>query len=225
LYDWMTVRESGRFQAGFYASWNEKVFRNVTGHFGLKDDARVRELSRGQRAGLSLALTLAPDPELLIFDDPAMGLDPVARRSLVESMIFLTRRSERTIFFSTHHLADVERVADWVAVMDDSVLRASCTLETFRGRVRQVRLFFGGTPPAVPALPGLLKAVRLERELRLYCVPANGVQEGALRQLGAERIETVPVSLEDALLSYLGERGEQPFILSDTEAKHENAAL
>ena len=117
LYGWMTVRQAGEFQSAFYPRWNEKIFRGVIGHFGLKPEAQVKHLSRGMRAGLCLALTLAPDPELLMLDDPALGLDPVARRSLVESMIYLTRRSDRTIFFSSHHLGDVERVAarpDWL---------------------------------------------------------------------------------------------------------------
>ena len=107
LYGWMTVRECSEFQSQFYPRWNEKVFHGVIGHFNLKPTARVKDLSRGERAGLCLGLTLAPEPELLILDDPALGLDPVAHRSLIESMIYLTRRSDRTIFFSSHQLADV----------------------------------------------------------------------------------------------------------------------
>ena len=128
LYGWMTVRECGAFQSQFYPQWKEKLFQCILGHFGLKPEARVKDLSRGERAGLCLALTLAPEPELLILDDPAVGLDPVARRLLMESMVQLTRRSDRTIFFSSHQLADVERVADYVAVLDHSVLRACCSL-------------------------------------------------------------------------------------------------
>ena len=79
LYGWMSVQECGGFQSQFYPRWNEKIFRGVIGHFSLKPAARVKDLSRGERAGLCLGLTLAPDPELLILDDPAMGLDPVAQ--------------------------------------------------------------------------------------------------------------------------------------------------
>ena len=147
-----------------------------------------------------------------------MGLDPVARRSLVESMIYLTRRSDRTIFFSTHQLPDVERVADYIAVLDHSVLRACCPLEAFRNSVRQVRLRFAGTPPALPKIPGLLQAIRSEGELRLTCVHYNGTTEAALRGLAPAQMEQVPLSLEDALISYLGDRGEKSFILSETEA-------
>ena len=215
LYGWMTVQETGQFQAGFFSRWNEKVFRGVTGHFGLKSEARVKDLSRGERAGLCLALTLAPDPELLVLDDPALGLDPVARRSLVESMIYLTRRDDRTIFFSSHQLADVERVADYIAVLDHSVLRACCSLETFRNSVKEVRLRFSGTPPALPPIPGLLQAYRSEGELRLICVHYNGSGEQALRKLAPAELELAPITLEDAFISYLSERGEKSFILSE----------
>ena len=68
-------------------------------------------------------MTLAIEPEVLMLDDPATGLDPSARRSLLEAMIYFTRSRERTIFFSTHLLDDVERVATDVAVLDYSVLR------------------------------------------------------------------------------------------------------
>ena len=217
LYGWMSVREAGEFQSAFYPRWNEKIFRGVIGHFGLKPESRVKHLSRGMRAGLCLALTLAPDPELLVLDDPALGLDPVARRSLVESMIYLTRRSDRTIFFSSHHLGDVERVVDYVAVLDFSVLRACCPLETFRESVKEVQLRFAGKPPPLPVIPGLLQAFRTEHELRVTCVHYDAAAENALRALSPLSMETLPLGLEDAFISYLGERGEKSFILSETE--------
>jgi ABC-2 type transport system ATP-binding protein len=219
LYGWMSVRELGEFQSQFYPRWNEKIFRGVIGHFSLKPAALVKDLSRGERAGLCLGLTLAPEPELLILDDPAMGLDPVARRSLVESMIYLTRRSDRTIFFSSHQLADVERVADYIAVLDHSVLRACCPVETFRSGVKEVRLRFSGTPPALPKIPGLLQAFRAERELRVTCVHYSRATEQVLQALAPLQMEMTPISLEDAFISYLGERGEKSFILSETEVQ------
>ncbi len=217
LYGWMSVRECSEFQSRFFPRWNARVFSGVAGHFGLKSGARVKDLSRGERAGLCLALTLAPDPELLVLDDPALGLDPVARRSLIESMIYLTRRADRTIFFSSHQLADVERVADYIAVLDQSVLRACCSLEAFRNSVKEVRLRFSGTPPPPPQIPGLLQAYRSEGELRLVCVHYNGASEQALRKLQPMEIELTPITIEDAFISYLSERGEKSFILAEVE--------
>jgi ABC-2 type transport system ATP-binding protein len=220
LYSWMNVRECGEFQSKFFPKWNDRIFHGVIGHFGLKPKARVKDLSRGERAGLCLALTLAPEPEMLMLDDPGLGLDPVARRALVESMIYLTRKSDRTIFFSSHDLSDVERVADYIAVFDRSVLRACCPLAAFQDRVQQMRLRFAGTPPALPKIPGLLQAIRTEGELRVTCLRSGGGEaERILRALGPVQMETVPLGLEDAFINYLSERGEKTFIMSELEAK------
>src|SRR4029077_10374437 len=116
-----------------------------------------KSLSRGERAGLCLAMVLAPEPDLLVLDDPAIGLDPVARRSLLESMVHATRKSDRTIIFSSHLLADIERMADHIAVLDYSVLRAQCSLDTFRSCVQQFLLSFAGQAPAAPAIRGMIQ--------------------------------------------------------------------
>src|SRR5262249_6709487 len=134
-------------------------------------------------------------------------------------MIYLTRRSDRTIFFSSHHLGDVERVADYLAVLDDSVLRVCCPLESFRNSVQEVQLRFAGEPPKLPPIPGMLQAFRTERELRVTFVHYNGETERALRALAPAALETVPMGLEDAFISYLGERGEKTFILPEMEVE------
>ena len=126
VYGWMRVGEYSGFQRGFYDHWNQEIFAAVIDYFAINPRTKAGHLSHGQRAGLHLAMTLAIEPEVLMLDDPATGLDPAARRSLLEAMIFFTRSRERTIFFSTHLLDDVERVATDVAVLDYSVLRVCC---------------------------------------------------------------------------------------------------
>jgi ABC-2 type transport system ATP-binding protein len=224
-YKWWTVRECGDYQSRFYSRWNERIFRSVIGHFKLDPRAKAGDLSRGERAGLSLAITLAPEPELLILDDPALGLDPVARRSLLESMIYVTAGAGRTIFFSSHLLDDVERVADHIAILDRSVLRACCSVETFRSRVRRFVLRYGpgAAPPAdLSPLPGLLHAQRAPGQLQLTVASADGGIEEKLRALGAAFIEEAPVSFSDAMTGYLGDRGESGFFLHDAD-RHEVA--
>lgn len=219
IYQWFTVQQSGEYQASFYPRWNNKIFKAVTDHFHLDPRAKAGSLSRGERAGLSLAITLAPEPELLILDDPALGLDPVARKSLLESMIYVTRGADRTILFSSHLLDDVERVADHIAIMDRSVLRACCSIDTFRERVRQFVLYFSGDakPPAqMPSLPGLLHVRRSSNELRLTLASPNETTLQILQNLRASYMEEVPVSFNDALTGYLGDRGEQRFFLEET---------
>src|SRR5262249_18438392 len=150
--------QCGSFQRGFYSHWNQEIFAAVIDYFSIDPRTKAGHLSHGQRAGLHLAMTLAIEPELLMLDDPATGLDPAARRSFLEAMIYFTRSRERTIFFSSHLLDDVERVADRVAILDYSVLRACCSVETFRERVRRLSVRFPGEPPTdLPTLPGLLR--------------------------------------------------------------------
>lgn len=208
IFPGMRVREAEKFQARFYPKWNRQLFNAVLELFRVDQKTRGRSLSRGERAGLCLALALAPEPELLILDDPAIGLDPVARRALLESMVYATRRRERTILFSSHILADIERMADQIAVLDYSVLRAQCSLEKFRSSVQQFDLTFTDKPPDLPKLPGLIQSLPRGNQLRLMFVNVTAETRAALERLGPVHIEEVPINLEDAFISYLGGRLE-----------------
>jgi ABC-2 type transport system ATP-binding protein len=221
LFDWMTVRQMGEHQSRVHPRWNEGIFKSVIDHFHLDPRAKAGSLSRGERAGLSLAVTLAPEPELLVLDDPALGLDPVARRSLLESMVYVTRGFDRTIFFSSHLLDDVERVADYIGILDRSVLRACCSLDTFRTSVTQLVLHYApdaSLPGALPPIPGLLSVRRSPGVLRLTIVKPDHSTHTVLRTLGATSIEEAPVSFSDALVGYLGDRGERGSFLGDSMA-------
>lgn len=217
VYGWMTIEECGKFQAAFYQHWNSSIFDAVISHFRLDRKGRAGNLSRGQRAGLCLALVLAPEPELLILDDPALGLDPVARRSLIQSMLYVTRTTDRAILFSSHLLSDVERVADEIAVLDRGTLRASCKLETFRQHVRQFVIRHDGNEPPLPDLPGLLQTFRTDTEISLTFANIGPAELQRIQVLTGNRIEEVPLSLEDAFVSYVGERGAKSFFTKDLE--------
>lgn len=210
VYAWMRVGECERFQSGFYDRWNHDIFASVINYFSIDARTKAGHLSYGQRAGLHLAMTLAIEPEVLMLDDPATGLDPAARRSLLEAMIYYTRSRERTIFFSTHLLDDVERVADYVAVLDHSVLRACASVDTFRERVTCWSVSFSGPPPRdLPRLPGVLRLTRHEHGLNLILANAHGQTERTLESLGAESIEEQPLGLEDALIAFVGRQGDK----------------
>jgi ABC-2 type transport system ATP-binding protein len=205
VYGWMTVAQFGAFQARFYPRWSDEAFKRVIAHFRLDPRAKTKDLSRGERAGLCLAATLAPDPDVLILDDPALGLDPVARRRLLESMVQLTMAEQRTVIFSSHLLADVERVCDRVAVIDRGIMRADCPLETFRDSVKRVRVVFAENAPEVPTLPGLLESKRGERDWQLTLVARNDSWRVPIDEQAPSVVEEIPIGLEDAVISYLGD--------------------
>jgi ABC-2 type transport system ATP-binding protein len=207
VFGWMRVKDAHAFQSRFYPKWNRELFHSVLEFFRVDPNTRARNMSRGERAGLCLAMALAPEPELLILDDPAIGLDPVARRSLLESMVYATRKSDRTILFSSHLLSDIERMADHIAVLDYSVLRAQCSLETFRSCVQLFVLQFAGKPPVdLPPIRGMVQCVARGHQLRLTLVNVTRDTRAALAALGATSVDEVPLSLEDAFVSYLGGR-------------------
>ncbi len=175
-------------------------------HFGLERKAKAGALSRGQRAGLALALTLAPEPELLILDDPALGLDPVARRGLLESILYITRDPNRTVLLSSHLLDDIERVADYLLILDRAVLRAACPVEVFRERIASYQLTFGTTPPPTPTIPGLLDAVRVNQTVRVTVANPPEDLEQRLSALGPVELEKQPVNFDEAVTAYMAKQ-------------------
>lgn len=202
LYTWMTVREAVAFTMPFYPGANRALVDQVLEHFGLSPKAKIGRLSRGQRAQVSLALAIAPEPELLILDDPTLGLDTNVRRDFLESMIQIIQRRGRTILFSSHILGDVERVADRVGVMIDGVLRVDCRAEHFKRSVRKILVEFGREPPPLAPCPGLLSDWRVGTRRELVFVAYGHPQRAAIEALMPRRIEEVELNLEDAFIEY-----------------------
>ncbi len=206
LYRWMSVGEAVRFTRGFYDTWQQSFLDRILDHFAISARAKIGRLSNGQRAQVSLALALAPDPQLLILDDPTLGIDTVVRRDFLESMIHLIQRSGRTILFSSHILGDVERVADRIGIMADGVLRVDCPTEQFKSSLRRVVLEFVGSVPRFPACPGLVSQRQVGGKLELTVV-GYGAEHAALAEsLGAIDVEVLEMNLEDAFIAYT--RGE-----------------
>ena len=205
LYRWMTVAEAIQFTRPFYTTWRSSLLEGTLDHFRISRRARIGRLSNGQKAQVSLALALAPDPELLILDDPTLGLDTVVRREFLESMIHLIQRSGRTIFFSSHVLGDVERVADRIGVLVDGVIRVDCPTEHFKSSLRRVVLEFDDVVPTCPACPGLVSQRRSRKKLELVIADYGPMQRALVDSLQANDVELIELNLEDAFIAYTRE--------------------
>ncbi len=204
LITWMTIQKIEQFQKTFYPDqWDSAFFAEMIEYFELSPKKKIKHLSNGQRAQVSLALTLAPNPELLIMDDPTLGLDPAIRRQFLSGMIHLIMKQGRTVLFSSHILADVERVCDRILVLDRGVLRADCTLDQFRKAVTKTRMAFKDKPPEALDIPGLLARREGDNELELLLVgtPEETVAQWA-QSHGAIRHEILPMSLEDQFIDF-----------------------
>jgi ABC-2 type transport system ATP-binding protein len=202
LYGWMTIRDAVAFTLPFYPGADRTLVDQILDHFGLSPKAKIARLSRGQRAQVSLDLALAPDPELLILDDPTLGLDANVRRDFLESMIQIIQSRGRTILFSSHILGDVERVADRVGVVVDGVLRVDCPADHFKRAVRKVVAEFGRQPPPLPPCPGLMSDWLVGTRRELVFVDYGPRQRAAIEALEPTHVEVLELNLEDAFIEY-----------------------
>lgn len=204
LFRWMSINELQKFQRAFFPKqWDDKLFTDMIEYFDLPKKRKIKHLSNGERAQVSLALALAPNPELLIMDDPTLGLDAAIRRQFLEGMIELIMRQGRTVLFSSHILGDVERVSDRIVVIDKGVLRANCSLEEFRTAVKKVILSFPDSTPAEVDIEGLLHCRRSENELELILVgPADEQIEKWADKNRAQKHLIVKMNLEDQFIEF-----------------------
>ena len=216
LYPSMRVKECQSFQRAGYDSWNSSLFDDIVRHFSIDPAARVSTLSRGQRAGVSLAMVLAPDPELLVLDDPALGLDPVSRRALNETLIEFAGGGKRTVLLSTHLLDDVERISDRVAVMVGGRLKVDTSMDDFVSRVSlfSVESNGGNDQSAAETIPGLIEVRQVGDRLQMAVADANGVAHQTIEKLFG-RSEKIETTLDDAVLAFLTrQRGDSSFFSS-----------
>ena len=204
LFHWMSIASLEKFQRAFFPKqWDDRFFSEMIEYFELPKNKKIKHLSHGQRAQVSLALALAPNPELLVMDDPTLGLDTAIRRQFLEGMIQLIMQQGRTVFFSSHILGDVERVSDRIVVIDKGVIRADCSLEQFREAVKKVKLSFSDCPPAQLDIEGLLHCRRSEKELELILI---GTDDEKIKQwadsAAAIKYSIVKMNIEDQFIEF-----------------------
>jgi ABC-2 type transport system ATP-binding protein len=221
LYRWMTIGQAVSFTRAFYDRWNQHLVEQILDHFELSPRRRIRRLSRGQQAQVALALAVATDPELLILDDPTLGLDTVVRRDFLESLIQIIQRRGRTILFSSHILGDVERVADRIGILMDGVLRVDCPTDHFKDSVRKVLLEFDGDPPELASCPGLVSRRQVGRRLEFVVVGFGEAHRQLFESLHPHQIEVIDFNLEDAFIEYTrGPRRSMPIFATEEEVSH-----
>ena len=201
MYDWMTVEESIRFTRAFHETWDDRKAADLLKRFSLPPEKKVRQLSRGNRARLCLLLALSFNPELIILDEPTSGLDPIVRRDFIENIVAEIAEEGKTVLFSSHIVEEVERVADYVGVMDEGELLLVSTIDDIKASYKRVRYATNGTRPEVASVPGVL-AVENGRHEQVLTV--HGFGDETLQQLGERGVknpEVLPISLEDIFVN------------------------
>ena len=201
---WMRVAELLRYTQAFYPRWDPAYAARLMQQFGLDPRARVKTLSKGQRARLGLIAAEAHRPELLILDEPSSGLDPIVRRDILEAIIRTVTDEGRTVIFSSHLLDEVERVSDHVAMLHKGMLRLCAPLDDIKARHRRIQLRFNVAPAEPPNVPGAISVDGAGREWMVICDAARIHAPAMARSLGAAILEDSPASLDEIFVALAG---------------------
>lgn len=119
FYEWMTVHQLTRFVGGFYPRWSDKTLGRLFERLHVDPRQVVGTLSGGTKMKLAMILALAHEPRVLVLDEPTAGVDPIARREILELLRAEATERGRTVFFSTHHISEVEQIGDWVGILHE----------------------------------------------------------------------------------------------------------
>lgn len=203
----MTVERIARFCAAVYSRWNDATVRERLARFAIPAAARFGTLSKGQKKQVMLAMALAISPELLVLDDPTLGLDVVARKSLFDEVIADLADRGTTIFITTHDLAGVEALADRVGILKEGKLVVDEEMDALKSRFRRVR--FASAPVAL-AGGNLLAAKVTQWGSGTEAVVSNYDEIAFERFRSSTSVADVaPVSLEDIFIAVAGEEAQQ----------------
>src|SRR2546423_1122720 len=187
---WMRVHELFRYIAAFYPTWDHDYAEQLRREFDLDPAAKIKQLSKGQRARAGLLIALAYRPELLLLDEPSSGLDPIVRRDILGAIIRTIADEGRTVLFSSHLLSEVERVSDEVAMIRAGHILFCDSLERIKQSHARLTLRFDEPREAAPHLDGALSWDGRGRDwTATYAGSADDIASDVLR-IGAQIVET-----------------------------------
>ena len=201
LPNWMRVGELMRYTQAFFPNWDEQYAEELREAFDLDGNARIKNLSRGQRARAGLLVALAHRPELLVLDEPSSGLDPVVRRDILGAIIRTIADEGRTVLFSSHLLDEVERVADRVAIIHQGRILLTAPMDEIKDTHRRVTLRFGQTLDRPPTLVGTLSFEGQGAEWTYICSGESGQLRRAAEAIGATVVGDDALTLDEIFVS------------------------
>lgn len=198
LFESMTGKEMIRFNRPYFPKWFDDLADWYAQRMELPLDRKFKKLSLGNRTKLCLLLAMAQQPDLLILDEPTSGLDPVMVDELLRLLIRGFANEGRTIFLSSHHLSEVERIADWVGIIDNGKLLLEAKLEDIRAGYRRIHASGHNLPSS---RNDQVLSAAVDREQCEYVVTQNAEEFAAtLRNQGATVVSVSPLNLSEVFL-------------------------
>ena len=205
MYGWMRAAEMLSFIAPFYPTWDHDLARKYAREFEVPLQTKIKHLSKWQNVRLGLVLALAHRPELVILDDPALGLDPIMRKQFNRDLITHLQGEGLTVFYSSHLLYEVEPVADEVAILDQGNIVRQCDTEELRRDVKQIMLARDAL--TIVDLETILDQRPNGQELAIVVEGAAAVIEKLQREGTEHRV--VDLNLDEIFEAYVVGQGDE----------------
>jgi ABC-2 type transport system ATP-binding protein len=140
VYPAFTVAEQVRYHASFFPTWDHGWANELTDRLNLDPAGRISRMSKGESGKLLILLALSQRPDLLVLDEPTDGLDPVVRRDVLTAVLDYVSETSATVLISSHLVHELERICDWVGVMDAGRVVAEMPMQQFKNGIKRLRV-------------------------------------------------------------------------------------
>jgi ABC-2 type transport system ATP-binding protein len=210
VYARLTIADHLRLGAWLNPGWDDNLARQRIGQLGLNPKQRAGSLSGGERAQLALTLAMAKRPELLILDEPVASLDPLARREFLQGLMEAVADQRLSVVLSSHLVADLERVCDYLIVLTASRVRVAgevSDLLASHHRLSGPRR----DPGSLPAGQEVITESHTDKQSSLLVRTDGPVLDPSWT--------VKPVSMEDLVLAYMSRTGD------DTPARRQDLGV
>ena len=211
FYEWLTVEQTMGLFANYNPGWNDFLADSLLKEYQLDLKAKVGNLSKGNKAKLALLCALAPDPDLLILDEPTTGLDPAARRDFTESVLKALPEKGKTVFISSHLINEISGFVDYVGILKNGQLLLNEKTEDLIARIKLVRLLFpDGNLPQISDEEGFVRVRQSgERELIVTVDHFGGEQSlEVFEKYSPAEVKVESLGLEDIFIELLPKEGD-----------------
>ncbi|HSW47043.1 MAG TPA: ABC transporter ATP-binding protein [Phycisphaerae bacterium] len=204
IYRWMRVSDAIRFCKPLYPTWNNTRCDELLKLFGLAANQKVKHLSKGSVVKLALLLAMSHEPELLILDEPMAGLDPLIREELLDGVLRTLCDRRQTVIFSSHTMADVQRLADRVGIIDNGTLIVDAPVDDLLKSTKRLWAVLTNGSSQTKAPEGTIWQRVADRE---WLITVKNFSPDTVQRLRAantlEHVEVIDLGLEDIFKDYI----------------------
>jgi ABC-2 type transport system ATP-binding protein len=199
FYERWTAAKNLKFLSQFYPGWSDARAADLSRRFKLPLEKKAKNLSSGNRVKLSLVSALAHSPKLLLLDEPTSGLDPVVRAEVLDTLFEILEDGERAIFYSTHILSDISRLADELVFLNEGHIMMRKGKDDLIDSWRKITFRLVGTDVALKSI------VNHRKEGKDHQIISSNCEEtlAQLQEIGAENIQENRMTIDEIAVQIL----------------------